>query len=197
MTADRPEIRDAKATGRAFDELLVMLVQAGDRAAGERLARRWHPRLLRMARRLLQDEDAALSAVQESWVAICRGLPSLRDPAAFPAWAFSIVRRRSADRIRQFQTSRARDGGNAAEMPLAARDERTEERLGLLQAFKTLPEGQRLAAHLHYVEGLSLREIALVADIPEGTAKSRLFHARQSLKRALDHHEGETDDTDR
>ena len=45
------------------------------------------------------------------------------------------------------------------------------------------------AAHLYFVEGLKLCEIAEVQDVPTGTAKTRLFHARRKLKAAL----GETD----
>ena len=68
--------------GRRYDEWLVTLVQAGDREAGERLARRWHPRLLRTARRLLGDTDSALVAVQDSWIAILRGIGGLREGGA-------------------------------------------------------------------------------------------------------------------
>ena len=39
---------------------------------------------------------------------------------------------------------------------------------------------------LHYLEELSVHEVALVLGIPAGTVKSRLFHARQRLQRALD-----------
>ncbi|NNC52161.1 MAG: hypothetical protein HKO08_03870, partial [Erythrobacter sp.] len=53
-------------TARLFDELLVTHVQSGDRRAGERLAARWHPRLMRTANRLLRDEEMARSAVQDT-----------------------------------------------------------------------------------------------------------------------------------
>ena len=57
----------------------------------------------------------------------------------------------------------------------------------------TLPPDQRLAAHLQFVEGLTLSEIAEAQAIPTGTAKSRLFHARRKLKAALsDLPEGDT-----
>jgi DNA-directed RNA polymerase specialized sigma24 family protein len=48
-----------------------------------------------------------------------------------------------------------------------------------------LPGDQRLAAQLFFVEGLTLAEVAEVQQVPEGTAKSRLFHARRRLKAAL------------
>lgn len=58
--------------------------------------------------------------------------------------------------------------------------------MAIRQAFATLPAGQRLAAHLFYVEGLTLGEIAIATEVPLGTAKSRLFHARLRLKAALE-----------
>ena len=50
--------------GRLYDELLVTLVQTGDRRAGERLAIRWQPRLARTARRLLGDDEADRAEVR-------------------------------------------------------------------------------------------------------------------------------------
>lgn len=60
-----------------------------------------------------------------------------------------------------------------------------EDRVAIAQAFARLPADQRFAAHLFFVEGLTLAEIAVAADIPIGTAKSRIFHARRQLKAAL------------
>jgi len=48
-----------------------------------------------------------------------------------------------------------------------------------------LPPRQRIVIILYYLEGLSLKEIAYVMDVPEGTVKSRLHYARRSLKEAI------------
>ena len=176
-----PRTSDSEA---AFDALLVTLVWSGDREASRRLAIRWQPRLLRTARRLLQDRDGAMIAVQESWVAILRGLHRLDDPDRFAPWAFGILRHKCLDRIRSAQSRRDR-GADLAEEHLVSSDRAPEERLAILQAFAALPHDQRLAAHLHYIEGLALTEIARATDVPEGTVKSRLFHARRRLKAVL------------
>lgn len=169
-------------TDRLYDELLVTLVQSGDRRAGDRLAARWQPRLARTARRLLADDEAALVAVQETWLSILRGIGSLRDPARFAPWAFGILQRRCADRIRKAQAARRHEGEDAAEPAIPAS---CDERLAIRQAFAALPADQRLAAQLFFVEGLTLAEIAEVQEVPAGTAKTRLFHARRKLKAAL------------
>ena len=168
-----------------LDEWLVTRIWSGDREAARLLAERWQPRLARTARRLLGEEEAALAAVQDSWLAILRGMTSLSDPARFPAWAFTILRRRCADAIGRRQAARSRDGGLAKDLPLPAQSCDSDERLAILQAFAALPSDQRLAAQLHFVEGLSLAEIAEVQAVPTGTVKSRLFHARRKLKAAL------------
>lgn len=170
--------------GRRFNELLVVMAQAGDRKAAERLAARWYPRLARTARRLLGEEDGALSAAQDSWMAIVRGLHGLRDPARFAPWAFAIVERRCADRIRWLQRRRVHVA-EEAEAPEPAVEAGADDRIALRQAFAALPADQRMAAHLFFVEGLTLAEIAEAQAIPVGTAKSRLFHARRQLKAAL------------
>ena len=179
MTEKAPS-RTAK-TPRLYDELLVTLAQSGDRAAADRLARRWHPRLLLAARRYANDPGTAEQLTQDCWVAIWRGLNRLRDPSKFAPWAFTILRMKGADTIREQVLARTRQGEEEDIIQAA-----TQENSTLIgHAFAALPADQRLAAHLHFVEGLTLREIAEVQGVAIGTAKSRLFHARRKLKSAL------------
>lgn len=172
-------------TDRVYDELLLTRIQAGDQCAGERLAARWHPRLMRTAYRLLRDEDQARAAVQETWSAICKGWRGLRNPSRFPAWAYTILRRKCADQIRTNQRRRNMPAMavDAADMSVAPRG---EDKVRIDQAFDRLSDDHRMAALLYFGEGLTIREIAEATDTAVGTAKSRLFHARQQLKAALD-----------
>lgn len=177
-------------TDRVYDELLVLLVQSGDRRALERLAARWQPRLLASARRILASAEMAPDCVQETWAGICRGLPRLSDPAKFPAWAFGILHRKCADQIRGEVRRRERaaplqeEHASASVAPDGARSD-------LMRAFSRLSREHRVAATLYFAEGLSLAEVAAATGVPLGTAKSRIFHARKQLKSLL---EGEKDD---
>ncbi|MEO1245041.1 MAG: RNA polymerase sigma factor [Pseudomonadota bacterium] len=170
---------------RTYNELLVLLIREGDRQAGERLAARWYPRLLRTARRLIGDADAAEEIVQDTWFAIVRGLPRLKDPARFPAWSFSILRRACVDAIRRNTRDRAHKA-DAAVAPVTSTQARGETLTALDQAFAELSPDHRLAAILFFGEGLSLAEIAAATSVPLGTAKSRIFYARRQLKAALE-----------
>ncbi len=174
---------DAPISGALFDELLVMLAQQGDEGAMARLHKRWTPRLQRAALRYTGDVELAQDLAQECWLSIWKGLKRLRNPDKFRAFAFTILRRRGADHLKKAIQRR----NHSAELNEVeeAQSATQDDRVAIRQAFASLPPDQRLAAHLHFVEGLTLREIAQVQDIAEGTAKSRLFVARRKLKQAL------------
>lgn len=173
-------------SGAIFDELLVVMVQQGDKQALERLHARWNGRLARAALRYTGDAEIARDLVQDCWIGIWKGIGKLRDPERFRSYAFAVLHRRGADHlrgvIRDRQTTRPIAPGDDADNTA---NPMPDEAIALRQAFARLPPDQRLAAHLHFVEGLTLREIAEVQDIAEGTAKSRLFHARRKLKATL------------
>lgn len=170
----------ARSTGRIFDELLVTLAQAGDRAALERLAARWRPRHYAHARRLLGREDAAADAVQEAWIGVVRGLGRLSDPARFPAWSYAIVTRRCRDIQRR--DARAPDLERDVETadPGAGDLDAAHD---LKRALAKLAPDHRAALALFYRDGFTGAEIAEALGLPLGTVKTRLFHARRALRR--------------
>jgi len=169
-------------TERVYSELLVTMVQAGDRRAAERLVTRWQPRLVRTARRLLGNDEQAMDAVQETWGAVFQGWLRLSDPARFPGWVFGILHRKCVDRIRD--ESRQRRNAVAETEPAAAMSV-GEDSVAISQALQGLSHEHRTAAILFFGEGLSLTEIAAATGVPVGTAKSRIFHARRRLQAAL------------
>ncbi|MBN8552327.1 MAG: sigma-70 family RNA polymerase sigma factor [Caulobacterales bacterium] len=179
---------------RDLDIALVRLAQGGSDVAFERLARRWDARLAAHAWRLLGDREAAREAVQSAWLEIARGLKSLRDPVAFPAWVFRITTRQAAVVIRTRQAERRLAQGLAAAAatePQTTPPPQPDEAATLHAAIRNLPPDQRAALALHHFEALSVAEVAVALDAPVGTIKTRLMHARRKLRAAL---EGETHD---
>ncbi|MEJ2217779.1 MAG: sigma-70 family RNA polymerase sigma factor [Gemmatimonadota bacterium] len=169
-----------------LDEYLVVQSQLGDAAAFSRLVRRWQGRVLRRAHYFTRDHEAAKDVAQESWMAVIRGLRSLRDPARFPAWTLQIVANKSRDWVRREDARRRATHGVEAE---PARPDSTSNadliervRAGLAE----LDPGRRSVLRWFYLEGMSVAEIAEALDIPAGTVKSRLFHARDALRARLE-----------
>ena len=173
------------------DELLVLRCQAGDGEALRALVTRWQPRLGRVARHLTGDREAAGDVLQDAWLAIVRGIRRLDDPARFRTWAFRIVTNRCTDWVRRRVVRRkfASDARNAG-APMSGDDsgesDSAPEIAQLRDALTKLPEEQRTAVALHYLDGMGIAEIARVLDVPAGTVKSRLFHARERLRIAME-----------
>ena len=171
-------------------ELLVLRCQAGDVAAFEELVGHWQPRLWRHALRLTGGHDAAADALQETWLAIVRGIRKLDDPARFGSWARRIVTHKAADRIRRQQRQRnlTREVGqlSAADPDGPGEHGEQDEITRLRGAMQRLSPDSRAILALRYLDELSVAQIAVILDIPRGTAKSRLHHARNQLEHVLE-----------
>lgn len=175
---------------RIFDEYLVAAARAGDRASWERLVARWQPRLLRHAWRLTGDSEGARDRVQEAWLEIVRGLARLDDVVAFPAWAFRIVTRRCQRGGRQAERERREAEALACDAEPAS-DEQASAEFAFdldqaLLAIQALPPAQRAAIALFHLDQLSVAEIAVALDVPPGTVKTRLMHARRRIRAHLE-----------
>lgn len=177
-------VDEAKGKAQALDEYLVSTAQLGDRKSMAALVLRWNRKFLAHARRLLGDSEAAADAVQEAWTEILRGLDNLREPRAFPAWAYRIVSRRCARTIGQLRGHRRMVQAVGAEPVEAVEAQETAglEIDRLRAAIRQLPGDQRAAIALFYFEDMSVAEVAVSLDIPAGTVKTRLMHARRKLR---------------
>ena len=179
----------AKDKERIFDAYLVASVRLGDREALGILAQRWNGKLIAHAWRLLRDQEGAKDAVQESWAEMLRGFSRLRDDGAFAAWAYRIVSRRCARQIGRIQGQRRL--AEEATVAAASGERSTAEPAfmdvdAVRRAIKTLPPEQQAAIALFYLEEMSVAEVAVALDVPAGTVKTRLMHARRKLRSALE-----------
>lgn len=173
---------------RLYDEYLAAAARAGDRPALARLAQRWQPKLLGHAWRLTGDGELARDVAQEAWVEMLRGLVALDDARAFPAWAMRIVTRRAAKAIGRRQRRRQTLEELAREPEASApvnEGEQSAEFESVLAAMAELPPDQKSALGLFYLEDMSVAEVAVALDVPPGTVKTRLMHARRKLRQSL------------
>jgi RNA polymerase sigma-70 factor (ECF subfamily) len=169
---------------RAFDTYLADAAKSGDARAFAALYSRWNARLIAHAWRLTGDPETAREAAQDAWTDIVRGLRGLAEAEAFPAWAFRIVSRRCANQIAAIRVRRALATELAAQPAPSVAPARGSDQLG--EAIAALPPDQRAAIALFYLEDLSVAETAVALDVPVGTVKTRLLHARRKLRQILE-----------
>jgi RNA polymerase sigma-70 factor, ECF subfamily len=171
-----PELVEALAAGD-----LTMLAAAFDR---------WHQRIRVLARRLLSDPAAAEDVVQEVFTALPGAARRFRGDVDLETFLLGIAvkrvrrhRRAAQRRLRALERMRAVDRRG----PIDPEQDTYRRELGarLAAALDELPLPQRVAFVLCEVEELTSVQAALVADAPEATMRTRLFHARRRLRDLL------------
>jgi RNA polymerase sigma-70 factor, ECF subfamily len=142
-----------------------------------------YPRLVPMLHAVLGDRGRAEDLAQEALVAAQRAWPKVGHYDRPGAW----VRRVALNRASNVRRSRARE--DTARLRLAtARDVTPDVPIGdehLWRLVRALPEQQRFAVALHYVEDRSIADIATVLRCSEGSVKTHLSRARATLARQL------------
>ena len=175
------------------DALLAARLAAGDDVALAEVFDRLAPAVYSGALRVLGHRAAAQDVVQDVFVELWSH-PGRYDPAAGPLRAYLTMqaRHRAVDLVRselrrvarQERSSRL-EPGQPDPSPYEAMMA-SEAAAAVRAAIEMLPESQRRIVELAYFRGLTCREAAEVAGIPEGTAKSRLRLALAKLENMLD-----------
>lgn len=168
-------------------EMLVLRCQRHDRSAAEELVALFEQPLLYYLRRLVRSEDDAWDLLQETWISAFRALPRLRDARALPAYlyrtarnhALALLRHRQCD-IRLYEAIDPPHNDTEPE-PSFTDEDAAAVHAGLDRL--SLPHCEVLT--LFFLKDLTINEIATVLDIPPGTVKSRLHHAKKTLKAIL------------
>jgi len=170
-----------------MDDELVRRARDGDRAAFASLVAASIDALDRVARLITRDPDRAQDAVQETLIKAWRDLPSLREVDRFEGWLRQLLVRSCMDELRRRRRfaveveliDSMHPHISDAVISIADRD-------ALEHGFRRLEPEQRALVVLYYYQGLPVEEIATALRIPAGTAKSRLFRAREVLRAALE-----------
>ena len=172
------------------DEDLVTKCRVGESWAANELVKKYHVAFCERANYLLADLDLAKDIAQKSWMVIFDRLDELKSPQNFKHWAFRIVYTKSIDALRKRNRMRTQQleyaVQNEADSLMDAETDGIDPlKQKLLGAIKELSVPHQLIIRLFYTEDYSIKELAQLLSISEGTVKSRLFHARERLKKQL------------
>lgn len=164
----------------------------GDEQAFAALYDATAPRLHGLVRRVLRDPAQAEEVTQEVYVEIWRQAARF-DPERGSAlsWMMTIAHRRAVDRVRTASADAARDlayGRRTQTIDHDSTSEIVQTRLDahrVRDALHTLTDAQREAIDLAYFKGCTHTEVAVMLDLPLGTAKSRIRDGLIRLRDAL------------
>ena len=173
------------------EEWLVRRVASGDRVAFDELYRRTSPWLAVRLHRRCADDELVAEVMQETYLAVWRAAAAFAGASVggtAVGWVWTIAARRLVDALRR----RAREAQSPlAAMPArtspAAEDEVLDEMLGdpMGAALRQLAPDLRQVLQAMVLDGLTVRETAVLLGVPEGTVKTRARRARIALREAL------------
>ena len=145
-------------------------------------------RARRLAWRLVGGDDAAAEdVVQEACIKAYRALGQFREEASLATWFYRIVVRQAHNYCRWRTVRETWSGLWYGTLPHAAAQAAGDPllRRRITRALAQLSRNQKEAFVLVHMEGFSVREAAVVMMKPEGTVKSHLHRALQSLRSEL------------
>lgn len=169
----------------------VRLLKTGDRSAVDSLYGIYAQPAIRTAYLITRNQTAAEDAVHEAFVKVIRNISSLRDVNLFRPWFYRIVvnAAKTLSRNRYRSVPLDVETHDKADMAAVLPDEAAisiEEVETLRSAVAELNDTHRIPVILKYFAGLSEMEIAETLGLPQGTVKSRLYHARKTLQERLE-----------
>jgi RNA polymerase sigma-70 factor (ECF subfamily) len=216
--AQEESVRVARPPEAAFDgnePLLVAALRRRDEAAFVTLVRRYHGLMLRVAYAQLKDRAACEEVVQETWLAVIKGIDSFEGRSSLRTWMFRILTYQASARLE-------RDGREIPFSALASADAAgpdpsvdpshffgrdhaprpffwvtdpsewpedallaAETRAVIWGAVQELPDSQRLVISLRDLEGWAPEEVCEALGISDGNQRVLLHRARSRVREVL------------
>lgn len=204
----------------AAEMAVVAALRAGDEDAFRTLVRRHHGALVRLAATMLESREVAEEVVQETWLAVIRGIDGFEGRSSLRTWIFRILmnqaRRRRGRERRAAQVPLQADPDDGSPVVDAARfvpDDRrwaghwseppapwtdlpperfsSKETVAVAaSAINELPLRQREVVALRDIDGLTGQEVCRLLGLSEGNQRVLLHRGRSTVRSRLEMHLG-------
>ena len=176
-----------------IDKLLQSIVhrcRKGERAAFEELFEIYQPRLKYYVRRLDSGGSNMDDTLQDIWLTVFKKIKKLNDARCLNVWLYRIARNKVYDRFRRKDRFVPLP---EEELPVSGGDEPVfdaDDAEKLHIALNELKPHHREVLTLSFIERMDYQSIADVVECRVGTVRSRIFYAKQSLRKEMEKHNG-------
>lgn len=179
---------------------LVTRAQKGDSAAMEALFAAFYNDVYFFARKTVKDTNIACDITQETFMEIIRTIGNLKEPAAFVTWMKRITYHQCTRYFKKKKDVLVEEDEDGSTIFDTLADEsegaipadvceKEEFRNTILGIINELTEEQRSAVMMYYFDEMSVRDIAEIQGVSEGTVKSRLNYARKAIRKSVEDYE--------
>jgi RNA polymerase sigma-70 factor, ECF subfamily len=176
-------------TPQSSDALLLQSIAAGDKSAMRILYQRHNVQIYRFILRLVGNVDLAEDIVSVVFLEVWRSAGRFRAESRVVTWLLAIARNKAISALRRGSEPQL-DDHMAAAIADSCDDPETQmeqkDRCEIIQkCLMQLSLCQREIIDLVYYHEKSVKEVARIVGVPEGTVKTRMFHARKRMSKLL------------
>ncbi len=189
------------------ETVLIGQLVAGDRAAFEGVYRKHNPSMIRVCTGLVRNRATAEEVVQDTWVAVLKGIGGFEGRSSLAVWIYAILMNKARSRAKRDGRTISFEGEGEDDGLAAAFDGRgrwkdlpelwemvTPDRIvegksmlaHVTEAIETLPLAQRSVLILRGQQELDAVEVCRILGISEGNMRVLLHRARLAVRKALD-----------
>ena len=203
MSVDiREQEIDSVAGGTPEEVRLIKACQEGDPSSFNMLVWRWEKPLYNFIYKYVGNATLAEDLVQDTFIRVLKSIKRYTHQGSFSTWLYRIAVNLCKDHLKRkrlpmvslhdYYTTGSGEKiyvqDRVADQKARTDDDlKAEEREELVRRLLAgLPEEQRIVILLKEYQELTFREISEVLDVPEGTVKSRLYHALKAMKENLE-----------
>jgi RNA polymerase sigma-70 factor (ECF subfamily) len=167
MEGDVQELLKKRRYERAFEQLLEL----------------YGKKVFRMAVMMLKDAARAEEVTQDIFLKLWQALPAYDGRAAPSTWLYTIARNTCLSAVRAESYRRTTSLNQVSEPTVS---NLAPLKIAREECLSKLPEIQREVITLFYLEDKSVKDVAQLLDLPEGTVKSHLHRARRALGKMME-----------
>ncbi len=181
-----------QGTGNEEDSAIIDQVLAGDRSAYRILVERYGPRLYSFCLGRTGSGDAAADIAQEVFIRAWKSLRGFRKDQSFASWIFAIAANQIRNSYRTQTSEHKKMEAAGVQTAASGQPDPTDEvndamdAEALRAAVGELPDDMRESVLLYYYGGLTVAQAAQALGVGEEAVKSRLFRARNVLRKKLE-----------
>jgi RNA polymerase sigma-70 factor, ECF subfamily len=170
-----------------LDEILILRCQIGDKDAFAQLIERHQESLRYFICCLLGDSKSTEDVFQNTWLTVLKKICTLKEPSAFSTWLYRIARNYVYKELKQ----KTKQFSHIDEDLPAPIDEEDGDFLPndltrMHECLRKLKLAHKEILVLRFLEQMSYQQISQATDCDLGTVKSRIYYAKQALKREME-----------
>ncbi|KJR48857.1 RNA polymerase sigma factor SigW [Desulfosporosinus sp. I2] len=173
---------------------LIKKCQRGDKEAFQLLISQYHPFVVKFLVKITNNDQTAEDLTQETFLKVIRNIEKFdtAGQARFSTYVISIAKNAYIDYLRKekkfMQNIPIHENLNVEDVNIQVENTVVDKLYGqgILANMEDLPEEQRIAIKLKYIEGLTLKEIGDQLNLEPKTVKSRIHNGIVRLRKLLE-----------